>query len=905
MDEIFDGWYIMMHVRIQRSGTISLCIFALLACAVPHANAQAPDDRADGTLADTSERHIESALDVVEEPYEFEKEAVVVVAPSDRYEAGSFRSWFFGEEYRDVWETPLRIPVVDLERSAGGLTPLRRGGGQQTTSLHLEGGDGHFYVLRSVDKEAHLSLPEGLRNTFIESVVQDQISSLNPVGSLILPPLARAAGILHRQPMLVIIPDSPALGEFREEYAGMLAWFERKPDEDQSEADRFGHSENIIGSAKMFEKALDDNDERVDERAYVRVRLFDMLIGDWDRHDEQLRWAEFDTEHGTRFVAVPKDRDFAFVKFDGMLNKIGRRSNKIMLRRLVDFDEDFPDLLGLNWQGSKLDRRITSSLTRADWVSVADSLKHALTDEVIEDAVRLWPEPVFAQIGPMTIRSLKSRRDQLPAAAEEYYEMLAETVDIVGTDKHERFEVTRLGPDETEVVVIKTKKEGDVVRELSRRVFRHDETGELRLYGLGGNDQFIVKGEADDGILIRMIGGDGDDAFSDESRVAGASRLTRIYDTIEQTTVDPGPETKSYVSSDPRVNEYEMRRFELDSTSPTASFDYNSDDGIFIGGGIRHMRGGFRKAPYAARHLLALNVAPRSRAYNVYYDGLLIDVWNDFDGRLEVDALAARNFRNFYGLGNETPESNRDLFRAELQTVTAAPSLRRGFGDGDHVEFGPRFEFISVEPADGLPEDDPRVGFTDEQLIDKYFAGFRIDLALDSRDSLLNPQSGFYWLTETDFNAGVRNTGNRFAGLASELRYYYTLPFPSQITAALRVGGATNFGSFTFYQANTVGGENLRGFRQSRFAGRSSAFANVELRAALFDFNVYLTKGELGILGFIDHARVWVDGQGSNVWHRGYGGGVWATPFNVAILTAAMGFSEEGSLLDFSVGFRF
>lgn len=888
------------------------CLAVLLVfvfCSTGCADAQ--DDAHDGRMsiaADSSKKGqaVAKEAPVVEEPYHFVPGGSTTRVPAANYDAGRVKRWFFGRDYRDVWTTPLEVPFIDLEKTAGGLTPIERGGGMQTTSLHLEGGDGHFYVLRSVDKVAGRSLQEGFRGTFIGSVAQDQISSINPVGALIVPPLARAAGILHPQPTLVIIPDSPRLGEFRDEYAGMLAQFERKPDEDQSEAARFGFSENIVGTAKMFEKKIEDNDEEVDERAYARARLFDMLIGDWDRHDEQWRWAEFDTEHGTRFVAVPKDRDFAFVKFDGFINRLGRRSGNMMLRRLGNFDEDIPDILGLNWQGSKLDRQLTSSLAREDWIEIADSLKRALTDEVIDEAVRTWPDPVYELIGPMTARNLKARREQLPSVASDYYALLAETVDVVGTDKHERFEITRLNASETQVVMLKTKKEGDVVRELFRRVFRHDETDEIRLYGLGGNDQFILDGRAEDAIRIRMIGGDGDDAFVDSSEVDAPSHLTRFYDMIENTTTRASEASRIRLSADPRINSYEPRRFELNTVSPVASVDYNSDDGIFIGGGARLVLSGFRRDPYAARHMMTLNYAPRSRAYNAYYDGRLVSVWNGFDARVEVDALAAREFRNFYGLGNETAEGDRSRFLAELRTVTAVPSLRRGIGGRSYVEFGPRAEFISVDPPGGLRVGDPGVGFTEEQLIDKYFAGFQSTIALDGRDSTLNTRAGFFWTATSSFNVALRTSDQRFGRLSSELRYYYTLPLPSQITLALRAGGATNFGSFPFFEASTLGSrDNLRGYPRSRFAGRSAVFANADLRAKLLNFNLYLLKGELGLLGFVDQGRVWADDETSDLWHRGYGGGLWMTPFNLSVLTATLGYSEEGSLLDLSVGFQF
>ena len=665
----------------------------------------------------------------------------------------------------------------------------------------------------------------------------------------------------------------------------MLAQFERKPDEDQSDQARFGYSENIVSSETMFEDILDDNDNFVDERAFARARLFDMLIGDWDRHDEQWRWAEFETEHGIRFVAVPKDRDFALVKFDGVMTRIARLAGGTVARRLVNFDEDYSDIVGLNWQGSKIDKRLTASLDEGDWVEIADSLKAALTDEVIESAVRTWPEPVLAEIGPMTIRSLKSRRDQLPDVIRQYYEKLAAYVDVVGSNKHERFEVTRLDDDRTRVEIYKTNKDGEVDRRLYERVFHHDITNEVRLYGLDGNDQFIFEGEVDGGLMVRAIGGRGEDRFEDNSRVRGLSKHTRVYDTIETVDVEAGPETKVYLSSDLNINRYEMERFDFHETGPIAAFDYNSWDGPFIGAGVHLTRSGFRKDPYAARHEVGVNYAPRTRAWNAFYEGHIVDVWSGIDLRFTADALAEYAFRDFYGIGNETPEEARFGYGAELRSLSVAPLVHHNFGNASYAEIGPKASFWSIEPRDGLSPGDEGVGFTEEQLTDKYYAGFESEFVIDSRDSVRNPQRGLFWLTEADFSLGVRNTKARLARLASEMRFYYTLPIPGQITLALRAGGATNVGEFEFFQANTLGGsENLRGFDRRRFAGRSAVFGNAELRAKLLNFNLYLTRGELGVFGFYDQGRVWADGEDSDLWHTGYGAGLWVTPFHLFVV---------------------
>src|SRR5688572_3841254 len=64
------------------------------------------------------------------------------VVASDAYLAGGFHRFLLGGHYRRVWATPIRVPVLDLQRYAGGLTPKERGGGFQTRSLQLTSADG-------------------------------------------------------------------------------------------------------------------------------------------------------------------------------------------------------------------------------------------------------------------------------------------------------------------------------------------------------------------------------------------------------------------------------------------------------------------------------------------------------------------------------------------------------------------------------------------------------------------------------------------------------------------------------------------------------------------------------------------------------------------------------------------
>ena len=233
-----------------------------------------------------------------------------------------------GENYRKEWsETMQNVPVFDIRKEKGGLTIVKKGGGMQTKSLRLQAEDGKQYVLRSVEKFPEKAVPEDLRKTLAEDVVTDLVSASHPYGAFVLPKLADAAGIYHTNPKLVYLPDDPRLGEFRKQFGNGLYLFEERPDEDWRDADFFGNSKDIKSTRSAIEHIMEDNDEYIDEPLVVKSRLFDFWIGDWDRHDDQWRWAEFKDENGDKYYQpIPRDRDQTFFNSDGWLLKIGSKN---------------------------------------------------------------------------------------------------------------------------------------------------------------------------------------------------------------------------------------------------------------------------------------------------------------------------------------------------------------------------------------------------------------------------------------------------------------------------------------------------------------------------------------------------------------------------------------------------
>ncbi|MFC7666274.1 hypothetical protein ACFQT0_01650 [Hymenobacter humi] len=407
------------------------------------------------------------------------RDSSVVVAINPGYAKHSaLHDWLLGEHYRKEWATPVKFPVLDLATAKGGLVPYKTGGGKQTASLKLRNEAAQLFSLRGIDKDPAAVLPEALRSGFAKDVLQDQISAQHPYASFVLPPLGTAAGILHTNPERVYIPQDPLLGQYYGDFANTPAALEEDAKDDHSNVASLGYSKNLVGTDKVLERVLADNDHKVNEVAFARSRLFDMWIGDWDRHEDQWRWAEEKSKDGDRtFTAVPEDRDIAFFKGDGVLPFLASR--KFAIRNFQNFGYDYADYKGLNLTAMANDRTFLGRVTREQWVAQANYMKEHLTDEVIEKAFReRWPKEIYDLHGPEIIAKLKSRRDLLPDLAAKYANVVAGIVEVRGSEKNEKFVVERLPNGNTHVTVRKITKEGQLSKTLYDRELEYGVTEE-------------------------------------------------------------------------------------------------------------------------------------------------------------------------------------------------------------------------------------------------------------------------------------------------------------------------------------------------------------------------------------------------------------------------------------------
>jgi hypothetical protein len=838
--------------------------------------------------------------------------ATVVVPASTRYGAGRFRRWLQGANYRREWQQPVRVPVLNLATAQGGLTPVKRGGGLQTKSLRLRNPSGQEFVLRSVEKNTEGSVPDFLHQTLAAAIVQDQISAAHPYAALLVPPLAEAAGVGHTSPQLVLVPDDSQLGIYRREFGGTLALLEAR---DPAPPRTFTGKPlaKHYSTAEVLTQLKASARHRVDQRAVLRARLLDMVLADWDRHDDQWRWLAYPQPGGGRlFRPLPRDRDQALFVNEGFLPH--RASVEYLLPRIQGFDYTFRNVNSFNFNARYFDRSFLTELSRADWRSLADSVQASLTDEVLAAGLRQWPDSIYRLSGPTVLAKLQAHRAHLPEWADQYYHFLARDVDVVGSDGSEEFEVVRQDDAHTQVQVFERAAAGQRGALRYARTFATAETHEIRLYGQGGADVFALRGEAKRGPVVRVVGGEGIDTLRSAAGTPAGRRVVAYDAPTGLVLGTPGAAARLHLNTQPTVNLYNREAFQYALTKPVLPWSYNVDDGLFVGTGLLLKRPGFRKAPWATTQLLTANVALRTGAFSFGYEGDFAQLVGSFDLQLRAALQAPNYVRNFYGLGNETElvpgeRTGAAYYRVRFRNLSLAALLRRPLGTRATIFGGPVYQGVDVEDQPGRILDqsrDPRLN-PGTLFEAKQYAGARLGYELASLHARAELPQGVAGHAELLALRPLTASAQPLTQLTVALAVYRSFQLPLRLTLATRVGGTVNFSNdYEFFQAATLGGlTNLRGYGRTRFAGRQSAFNNTEVRLQVARFRSYLVPATLGIMGFHDIGRVWVPGEASATWHRGYGPGLWLAPTPQVVLAAMVGFSPEGRLPLVRLGFYF
>jgi len=818
------------------------------------------------------------------------RDSIKVVA-GKQYDRSWINEWLWGKHYRKEWATPVTMPLFFLDTAAGGLRPYEAGGGRQTKTLHLRNTNDKEYVLRSIDKRFGKALPDIYRGSFVEKILNDQVSIGHPYSAITISPMAEAAGIFHTNPTIGYVPRQQRLDSFNVEFGNTLYLFEQLPDENWQEAPNFANAKNIIGTEKMLQKIFEDNDNVVNQRAFVRARLFDMFIGDWGRHEDQWRWGLAEEGKPNIYEPIPRDRDQAYTKFDGFLLKPMMKLAGI--NHLQSFGPKIRDIKRFNYPARNLDRKFANEPTLDDWVTTAKDLQNRLTDQVIENAVHRLPPEVYPISGEEIITKLKSRRDRLVEIAKKYYYFLAKKVDVVGSDKNEFFQVRRMDGDKTEVNVYKITKDGEVKSTpIYSRVFDNTQTKEIRLFGLKGNDVFRVDGDVFRGTKVRIIGGPDNDSIINTAKVQKGRHRTEIYDSRRNVITTTG-NTELHYTRDTALYGYHYDTYTPDKSGLKPSILYSNEDRFYVSLGYMVRKNQWRKYPFAYEHGVYLHYSISQAAFSLTYKGIINQLIGKWSLSLNANWDAIR-WTNFYGLGNETKfeTTDRNFYRMRSKEYSAGVGLFRNLGKFQFLSFSTFYQNIKVidDPERFIAQ---KINPPKNLYGAKDFIGLQADYNYTKLNDPVVPTNGVDFFATAVAVQNLR-ADSSFANVSANFDKYFQLS--RKFVLVIRGGAATLTGRPEFYQYNWIGGsQRLRGYKRNRFFGKSAVNNNNELQW-INNFRSRIFNGKAGLVAFYDIGRVWMPDEQSSKWHPGWGGGILLAPFNKFSLSFTYGMSPELNL---------
>lgn len=832
---------------------------------------------------------------------------LVTVAAGSEYASKRFKEKWLGKHYRDSWTVPVKVPYLDMDTTFGGLVIAGKGGGRQTTSLKLVAGNGKEYVFRSVDKDPFRALAYELRGTIVSQVLKDQTSTQQPYGAMAVAPLLDKIGILHANPRLFVLPKDAKLGAFRDQYGNLFGMLEERPTDKIEKTKVFAGAKDIEKSFKLFNKLYHDHDNRVDKHEFARARMFDLWIGDWSKHEDNWKWAGYKTAEGELYRPIPRDRDHAFSRWDGIIPWLADR--EWGMPNGENFAERIRGLRSLMWQARHLDRFVGSELSKTDWLNAAKEIQDAIKEQDITAAVHNMPSEIYEKDGREIEQKLKARIGDLQKYAAGYYTLLAREVDVVGSNKAEYFKVMRENNGQVKVSVYdvsKQSRQADTSKIYYQRIFDPAETREIRLNGLGGDDIFDIQGKSERSILIRIISGGGDDYISDQSDVRRGGKRTLVYEKDPNPSHVLGAEAQEMKPVDERDYEYDRNAFKYNTYLPVALLTYNPFTGFAVHGGITFTRQRFGKPDFASKHSLSASVSVKGN-YEFAYNNQFRQLLGKWDGISQIALSRPLNYNFFFGVGNNTPKNNdlpSNYYRAQYNSFGVSAGLLRQFWKQSKIEVTASYELDEgIQRSNSYLSDHSEI-FGTEQLHLLFAKGI---LNLDFRDRTALPERGFR-IQLTQQAGHVSQSRNDLASISEvEMEQYLSTHSKNPLTLGLRLGGGIAKGQLPFYKLFSLGQLNdLRGFKRNRFTGESKGFLNTELRWQLTETRNTFIPLKMGVRAFYDVGRVWAknDQDSANYWHQGYGGGLYITPFReqFAFNISAGTSKEESLLLMISIG---
>lgn len=835
------------------------------------------------------------------------------IYPADQRTKSKLYNWLWGVHYRKLYTLPITVPAFYPSRYKGGLSFVRQAPHFQ--GLLLKDDRNRYVLLRPLggstsfmesDFFREMYRKKDFKDTYMNEFIGDAYTMINPYTFLVADRLGEASGQISTPSDIYYVPADALLDTVADgsSVQNKLVNLIQVPNL---------HRANVHTTAELLDSLRSTKANEVDQALYLRERLLDMVIGDWNKIPENWYWISSpadstaspdmarkggaatvsrDTlpagrDEQTRYQPIVIDRNHAFTKVDGVMFK--QMLNVLALGFIINYDSLLTPkhIKKLNTLGFPIDMAVASQSDEAAWRRQAALLQSQLTDEVIEEAFRRLPASVRRQETEALKGRLKTRRDQLDTIARQYYRQLQHTPVLTATDRNDRITADYYGPDSLRIRIYDAS---------GRPVFNHDygrsATREIWLYGLEGNDTFQVTGQAKKPIPLFLVSGKGENTYD-----IAAKHGVRIYaypDQKEQ--LDSVRGAKKIITDEESVHAYDYEKIKHHTLSFTPWGIYDTDRGISLGAFLTYTEYGFKRAPFTYRHRIGYN----------YLEGFMYQgVFPNYTGRhvFYIDATVGspRNFSNFFGYGNDTygyKHEKRKYNQVKIRKYALVPSYHLKWRDQHELIFSTAFNMYKAKRTEGRYI--AKVFLPDNPIFKmNYFLNLRATYQYEKQLSERFPK------VQASLTGGwvmnLKKTSRNFPYTEASLGWDLQI-LPRFVWATLAKGKVIYNNKYEFYQSASV---ELRGFRDNRFIGQQSFYQYSDFRLDMGKLENPFTPLKYGLFAGFDYGRVWYPGEHSRRWHTSYGGGLWLTILNKITTKYSFFGSSDTFRFTFELGLGF
>jgi len=840
----------------------------------------------------------------------FSKQVNTSVYPKEITEKPKSYEFLFGKHYRDIYGKSIAVNTLNLNDYHGGLFPIRMTGGSQTKNLLLQDLHGEEYTMRSIKKSATQFIQQfafkdkyianEFEGSFSERFLMDFYTTNHPYYPLAVSGMMNSIQILHAKPNLYYVPKQTNLQDYNENFGDEMYMVEDHKIQNFKDS-VLGLPQKIVSSDEMLSLITKGNKTSVDKNAYVRARLFDMLVGDWDRTENKWDWAAYRDGDKMIYKPISKETDQVFPRYDGLFFKIVLSSSPA-LKHMQDFKDDIKNVKWLNRKPYPLDLAILEASDLNLWKKEAKIIQNNLTENEIRKSFDLLPKEIKQEYDDVIIQNLMDRKSNLEKYAEEYNKVLRRLVILKGTDQDDVFIITRLPEGITNIKIYSSANQ----KLIFDQDFDKKETKEIRLYGLNGKDYFKVDGNPSQSILIRLIGGLDDDTYE----VKRSSRI-RIYDYANGSNISQSRFlTFRKFEDDYDINTYSFKQPEYNFLTTAPTVGYNPDDGLKLGFSPTYTVNGFDRNPYSQKHNLQLNYYFATGGFEAKYKGTFVKAigkWNlDLNATYTSPAFSA----NFFGLGNTTANYQRrlgmDYNRIRLHSYSFGPSLIKSTNNIGSLDISALYSYKQIEENLNRIVGEPDQNINRDVFKGQNFGELGIKYIFKNYDNESLPKLGMTFFANGKYITNLSDFHRHFFFTEVNLGFTHKVSANGRLTIASMLKGKAVWGqneNIEFYQMASMGGDSdFRGYRPGRFSANKVFLQSSDLRFDAFGFKAIVPL-RLGVFIGADYGRVWLDGENSNKWHTSTGGGIWLN--GVQSVTASISYFKGEDPGRVVVGFNF